>query len=191
MCVYVHWCARVYCCACVCVRVCVCAFVCVFVFGAARPRFSFWSLWSAPLFVATDMRNLTAEKREILTNEEVIAIDQVRPHTCAGLRRTHVVLCAIPDGRLISLTHCVCVFLSLPSLPLFLFLSLPPLSFLSSPLSTRVQDPLSITGKRIFNATDGGQAWSKPLEQGNLAVILYNSHNKNNITVTVTWDQVQ
>jgi len=98
-----------------------------FTFIDSRTEFSFWSLWSAPLFVATDMRNLTAEKREILTNEEVIAIDQ---------------------------------------------------------------DPLSITGKRIFNATDGGQAWSKPLEQGNLAVILYNSHNKNNITVTVTWDQL-
>eukprot|EP00045_Choanoeca_perplexa_P006844 m.59296 g.59296 ORF g.59296 m.59296 type:complete len:71 (-) comp13816_c0_seq1:269-481(-) len=34
------------------------------------------ALWSAPLLVATDLRNLSVEKRSIVTNQEVIAIDQ-------------------------------------------------------------------------------------------------------------------
>lgn len=42
----------------------------------SRTEFSFWSLWSAPLIVATDIRNMTAEKQSILLNPEVIAIDQ-------------------------------------------------------------------------------------------------------------------
>jgi alpha-galactosidase len=41
----------------------------------SRSEFSFWCLWSAPLFVATDIRKLSGVKKEILTNEEVIAID--------------------------------------------------------------------------------------------------------------------
>eukprot|EP01147_Barroeca_monosierra_P006997 gene6997-7629_t len=98
-----------------------------FTFIDSRTEFSFWSLWSAPLIVATDMRNLSSQKQEILTNEEVIAIDQ---------------------------------------------------------------DELSITGHRIYNESNGAQAWVKPLVGDDLAVILYNSHNHNNITVTVTWEQV-
>jgi len=42
----------------------------------SRTEYSFWALWSSPLVVATDLRNLTAEKRSILANAEVIAIDQ-------------------------------------------------------------------------------------------------------------------
>ncbi len=37
-------------------------------------EFSFWSLFGAPLLVATDLRNLT-DKKQIL-NSEVIAINQ-------------------------------------------------------------------------------------------------------------------
>lgn len=45
-------------------------------FVASRTEYSFWSLWSAPLLVATDLRKLSADKRAILLNEEVIAINQ-------------------------------------------------------------------------------------------------------------------
>ncbi|EDQ92942.1 uncharacterized protein MONBRDRAFT_30876 [Monosiga brevicollis MX1] len=45
-------------------------------FVDSRTEYSFWSLWSAPLLVATDLRNLSDEKRAIVANEEVIAIDQ-------------------------------------------------------------------------------------------------------------------
>lgn len=41
----------------------------------SRSEFSFWCLWSAPLLVTTDIRNLEGAKKDILTNEEVIAID--------------------------------------------------------------------------------------------------------------------
>jgi len=34
----------------------------------SRTEFSFWALWSAPLLVSTDIRNLTDKKKAILTN---------------------------------------------------------------------------------------------------------------------------
>ena len=43
-------------------------------FVASRTEFAFWALWSAPLLVSTDVANLSAEKRSILTNTEVLAI---------------------------------------------------------------------------------------------------------------------
>jgi len=42
----------------------------------SQSEFSFWALWSAPLIVATDMANMTSEKRQILANTAVIAVDQ-------------------------------------------------------------------------------------------------------------------
>jgi len=54
-------------------------------FVDSRTEFSFWSLWSAPLVIATDLRNLTAEKKAIITNPEVIAVDQ-DPLITAGER---------------------------------------------------------------------------------------------------------
>ena len=45
-------------------------------FTSSRTEFSFWALWSAPLLVSTDLRKLTADKRTILLNQEVIAINQ-------------------------------------------------------------------------------------------------------------------
>jgi alpha-galactosidase len=54
-------------------------------FTASRTEFSFWCMWSSPLMVSTDLRNLTAQKRSILTNVEAIAINQAserqRDHT--------------------------------------------------------------------------------------------------------------
>jgi alpha-galactosidase len=42
----------------------------------ARAHFSFWALLAAPLMAGNDLRNMTRETLEILTNREVIAVDQ-------------------------------------------------------------------------------------------------------------------
>ena len=41
-----------------------------------RTHFSFWCLLAAPLMAGNDLRNMTPETKEILTNKEVIAVDQ-------------------------------------------------------------------------------------------------------------------
>jgi alpha-galactosidase len=41
-----------------------------------RTHFSFWCLLAAPLMAGNDLRSMTPETKEILTNAEVIAIDQ-------------------------------------------------------------------------------------------------------------------
>lgn len=43
-----------------------------------RAHFSIWALMKAPLLIGCDVRNLTAETLEILSNEEVIAVNQDR-----------------------------------------------------------------------------------------------------------------
>jgi alpha-galactosidase len=42
----------------------------------SRAHFSFWALLAAPLMAGNDLRAMSAETREILTNREVIAVDQ-------------------------------------------------------------------------------------------------------------------
>jgi alpha-galactosidase len=42
----------------------------------ARAHFSFWALLAAPLMAGNDLRNMTRETLDILTNREVIAVDQ-------------------------------------------------------------------------------------------------------------------
>lgn len=42
----------------------------------SRTEFSFWALWSAPLVMATRDYNMSAEKKSIVLNKAVIAIDQ-------------------------------------------------------------------------------------------------------------------
>jgi alpha-galactosidase len=42
----------------------------------SRAHFSFWALFSAPLMAGNDLRSMSKETREILTQEEVIAVDQ-------------------------------------------------------------------------------------------------------------------
>lgn len=93
----------------------------------SRTEFSFWSLWSAPLVMSTDPRDMSEEKLSIVMNEEVIAIDQ---------------------------------------------------------------DPLFVGGDRIMNATSGAQVWSKPLQNGDVAVILYNSGNHRTLDIEVTWEML-
>jgi alpha-galactosidase len=41
-----------------------------------RSHFSLWALMAAPLMAGNDLRTMATEIREILTNREVIAIDQ-------------------------------------------------------------------------------------------------------------------
>lgn len=41
-----------------------------------RSHFSFWSMLAAPLIAGNDVRSMTPEIQEILTNKEVIAVDQ-------------------------------------------------------------------------------------------------------------------
>jgi len=41
---------------------------------ASRTEFTFWTLWSSPLLVATDVAHLSDEKRAILMNDEVLAV---------------------------------------------------------------------------------------------------------------------
>jgi len=41
-----------------------------------RSHFSFWCLLAAPLMAGNDLRSMTPEIKEILTNKEVIAVDQ-------------------------------------------------------------------------------------------------------------------
>lgn len=55
-------------------------------FIASRTEFTFWCLWSAPLLVSTEVRNMTAEKRAILLNSEAIAINQDGPTAGARVR---------------------------------------------------------------------------------------------------------
>lgn len=50
-------------------------------FTDSRTEYTFWSLWSAPLVIATDIRNMTAEMKSIVMNPDVIAIDQDRSFT--------------------------------------------------------------------------------------------------------------
>ncbi|ERN05380.1 alpha-galactosidase 3 [Amborella trichopoda] len=45
-------------------------------FEEYRAHFSIWSLMKAPLLIGCDVRNMTAETLEILSNKEVIAVNQ-------------------------------------------------------------------------------------------------------------------
>ncbi len=42
----------------------------------SRAHFSLWAMLAAPLIAGNDVRNMSKETREILTNKEVIAVDQ-------------------------------------------------------------------------------------------------------------------
>jgi alpha-galactosidase len=44
--------------------------------GETRAHFSLWALWAAPLIAGNDVRNTPKDVLDVLTNREVIAIDQ-------------------------------------------------------------------------------------------------------------------
>jgi len=45
-------------------------------FTSSRTEYTFWALWSSPLFISTDLRKVSKKKMEIIANEQVIAISQ-------------------------------------------------------------------------------------------------------------------
>jgi alpha-galactosidase len=45
-------------------------------FAQSRSEFSFWALWASPLVLATDPRAMSAQKRSIVLNAEIIAVNQ-------------------------------------------------------------------------------------------------------------------
>jgi len=96
-------------------------------FTASRTEMAFWSLWSAPLLMATDPENLSDEKKSIILNEEVLAVHH---------------------------------------------------------------DELWVGGDRLYNATTGAQAWRKPLANGDVAVILYNSGYERDVEVAIQFKDV-
>ncbi len=52
------------------------------------------------------------------------------------------------------------------------------------------QDPLATAGDRVsFNNETGAQVWYKPLANGDIAVLLFNSHDKHTVDVSCTWQQ--
>jgi alpha-galactosidase len=95
----------------------------------SRTEFAFWAMFSSPMLVATDPANLSDEKKSILMNAEVIAINQ---------------------------------------------------------------DPAFISGERIRNdnETTGGQLWSRPLANGDVCVILFNSGQQDGLSVAVSWEEI-
>jgi len=54
---------------------------------ASRTEYTFWAVWSSPLQIATDIRNLKGTKLDILTNPEVIAVNQDVSSTAADRLR--------------------------------------------------------------------------------------------------------
>jgi alpha-galactosidase len=51
-------------------------------------------------------------------------------------------------------------------------------------------DPLYISGERVYNHTNGAEMWSRPLENGDMAVILFNSGSLRAVDVGVEWTQL-
>lgn len=69
-----------------------------------RTHFSLWSMLAAPLFAGNDLRNMTNTTREILTNREIIAIDQdplgVTGHKVIDEREWEVFEKKLSDGAI-------------------------------------------------------------------------------------------
>ena len=54
------------------------------------------------------------------------------------------------------------------------------------------QDSAFISGERIRNdnETTGGQLWSRPLANGDLCVILFNSGQNDDVAISVSWEEL-
>jgi alpha-galactosidase len=52
------------------------------------------------------------------------------------------------------------------------------------------KDPLFIAGERISNTALGQQVWTRPLENGDIAAVLYNSNNVSVMPIALTWSQL-
>jgi hypothetical protein len=42
----------------------------------SRTQFALWAIWSSPLYMSNDLRNLRPEFKKILQNKAVIAVNQ-------------------------------------------------------------------------------------------------------------------
>lgn len=45
-------------------------------------------------------------------------------------------------------------------------------------------------GERLYNHTDGAQLWYRPLANKDMAVILFNSDNFHELTMSVSWTEL-
>lgn len=53
------------------------------------------------------------------------------------------------------------------------------------------QDVSFSAADRVSNRSTGAQVWSRPLSNGDLAVVFYNSHSFTAAKVTVSWEELQ
>jgi alpha-galactosidase len=70
--------------------------------GEQRAHLSLWAMLSAPLIIGTDPRTMTSSTREMLTNRDVIAVDQdsaASPPKSIG-SDGHVLVKALSDGAI-------------------------------------------------------------------------------------------
>lgn len=51
-------------------------------------------------------------------------------------------------------------------------------------------DPLFIAGERISKGTQGEQIWSRPLSNGDLAVVMFNANNQTSLPIIVEWTRL-
>ena len=67
-----------------------------------RSHFSLWAIMAAPLIIGTDLRKISPQALRILTNKEVIAIDQdalgVQGHETRNADGVHVIVKPLQDG---------------------------------------------------------------------------------------------
>ena len=137
-----------------------------------------WALWAAPLEIAADIRSIPNASAAVLLNREVrvLAVAPALPSQLLG----RTALQDKPD------VPCAC---SAPALPL------PPrlrASVFCHAAAVAVhcllhhrctlqviavnQDPLVYQGRRVSNV-GGLQVWRKPLADGSVAVVLFNSNS--------------
>jgi hypothetical protein len=58
----------------------------------SRAQFAMWAMWSSPLYMSNDLRNLRPEFKKILQNKAVIAVNQDKLGIM-GKRMNHVRYC--------------------------------------------------------------------------------------------------
>jgi alpha-galactosidase len=85
-------------------------------------------MWSAPLLVATDVLKMPEERKQILSNRDVLAVHS---------------------------------------------------------------DPLFIAGERLRKDDHGGQVWTRPLSNGDFAVVLYNANNITSLPISIQWTELE
>lgn len=94
----------------------------------SETEFALWALFSGPMLIATDIRNMSAWKAGVVGNKDILAVNQ---------------------------------------------------------------DPAVLPCKRVRNDTDGGQVWMKPLGNGDIAAVAYNSGDgPTALNISVTWAEL-